>query len=173
MSEMFEAEVPERDIEAVLERIAHRFADDSYAFGLVKSGGGYQFLTKPSYQASISLMLRQKGKRQLSTSALETLAIIAYRQPVTRSEMEQIRGVNCDYAVNKLLEKELIEIRGKSEGVGRPMLYGTSAKFMDHFGINSTSDLPQLKELAQPEGGEKYNIIDMHSSDQTSGAGVK
>ena len=76
---------------------------------------------------------------------LETLAIIAYKQPITKGEVEHIRGVNCDYAVQKLLEKELIEIRGKSDAPGKPIIYGTSKSFMDYFGINSVKDLPQLK----------------------------
>ena len=84
--------------------------------------------------------------------SLETLAIIAYKQPITKSEIEQIRGVNCDYAVQKLLEKELVFIKGKSEAVGRPLLYGTSDKFMNYFGINSLKDLPLPKDVAPDEG---------------------
>lgn len=161
LNEMFEAEVPESDILSTLDRIEQRYSAEDHAFGLYRTGGGLQFLTKPAYQASIGLLLRQRSKKQLSTSALETLSIIAYRQPVTKAEMEQIRGVNCDYAVNRLLEKELVEIKGKSEGVGRPLLYGTSRRFMDHFGINSIADLPQLKDFGpEPETGQKYDIID-------------
>ncbi|MFT6871424.1 MAG: segregation and condensation protein B, partial [Roseivirga sp.] len=84
-------------------------------------------------------------------SALETLSIIAYKQPTTKSELEQIRGVNCDYSVQRLLEKELIEIKGKSENVGRPILYGTSDQFMDYFGINDLKDLPTPKDFATPD----------------------
>jgi len=90
-------------------------------------------------------------KKRLSTSALETLSIIAYRQPVTRPQLEQIRGVNCDYAIQKLLDKELIVIQGKSNQAGKPILYGTSKKFMDHFGINHLNQLPELKELLPEE----------------------
>ena len=117
----------------------------------MESGGGFQFLTKPAYQASIGILLKQQSKKRLSKSALETLSIIAYKQPVTKAEMEQIRGVSCDYTVQKLLEKELVEIRGKSEGVGRPILYGTSPKFMDYFGINDLKELPTPKDFAVPE----------------------
>ena len=108
-------------------------------------------MTKPAYQASIGILLKQQSKRRLSNSAMETLAIIAYKQPVTKTEIEQIRGVNCDYAVNKLLEKELIEIKGKSDSIGRPMLYGTNQKFMDYFGINNLKDLPTPKDFVQEE----------------------
>ena len=128
-----------------------KYEAEEYSFGLVQSGGGFQFLTKPAYQASISILLKQQSKRRLSNSAMETLAIIAYKQPVTKTEIEQIRGVNCDYAVNKLLEKELIEIKGKSDAIGRPMLYGTNLKFMDYFGINSLKDLPTPKDFVQEE----------------------
>ena len=114
-------------------------------------------MTKPAYQASICILLKQQSKKRLSNSALETLAIIAYKQPITKSEAEQIRGVNCDYSVQKLLEKELVEVKGKSEGVGRPILYGTSQKFMDYFGINDLKDLPAPKDFNKEENsvGEK------------------
>ncbi|MEM8893649.1 MAG: SMC-Scp complex subunit ScpB [Bacteroidota bacterium] len=151
LSEMFEADVPEADILSSIEKLKEKYAEDAHSFEPIESGGGYQFLTKPAYQASISILLKQQSKKRLSTSALETLSIIAYKQPVTKSEMEQIRGVNCDYAVQKLLEKELIEIKGKSEGVGRPLLYGTSQSFMDYFGINDLKDLPTPKDFAKEE----------------------
>jgi segregation and condensation protein B len=113
--------------------------------------GGYQFLTKPAYQTSISILLRQQSQKRLSTAQLETLSIIAYKQPVTKGEVEQIRGVNSDYSIQKLLEKELIEIKGKTDGVGRPLIYGTSGKFMEYFGINSIQDLPHPKDFSQSE----------------------
>lgn len=151
LKEMFEAEVPLKDIAGGISRIEEKYQDENYSFGLVRSGGGYQFLTKPAYQASISILLKQQSRKRLSNSAMETLAIIAYKQPVTKSDVEQIRGVNCDYAVSKLLEKELIEIKGKSDTIGRPLLYGTNQKFMDYFGINGLKDLPTPKDFVQDE----------------------
>ena len=151
LSEMFETEVPLGDIEKAIEALLEKYSSEDYSFEIVKSGGGYQFLTKPAYQASIGILLKQQSKRRLSASAMETLSIIAYKQPVTKSEIEQIRGVNCDYTVQKLLEKELVEIKGKSEGVGRPLLYGTSERFMDYFGINDLKELPTPKDFATPE----------------------
>ena len=147
LKEMFEADIPEEDISANIEKLQEKYESKEYSFTLMKSGGGYQFLTKPAYQASIGILLKQQSKKRLSNSALETLAIIAYKQPITKSEIEQIRGVNCDYAVQKLLEKELLEIKGKSDAVGRPMLYGTSQKFMDYFGINNLNELPTPKDF--------------------------
>ena len=97
--------------------------------------------------------LKLKSKKSLSRAALETISIIAYKQPLSKLEIEQIRGVNSDYAVSKLLEKELIAITGRSDKPGRPLLYGTSAKFMDYFGINSINDLPKLADF-KPENNE-------------------
>ncbi len=151
LTEMFDAEVPEEDVSGALKTLRDKYASDEYSFEMVHVGGGYLFYTKPAYQASIGILLKQQSKRRLSNSALETLSIIAYKQPVTKSEVEKIRGVNCDYSIQKLLEKELIEIRGKSDTVGRPLIYGTSKKFMEYFGINDLKDLPVPKDFAQEE----------------------
>lgn len=148
---MFEAEVPLADIETAIISLKEKYATDAFSFEPTQSGGGYQFLTKPAYQTSIGILLKQQSKKRLSNSALETLAIVAYKQPVTKVEVEQIRGVSCDYSIQKLLEKELIEIKGKSEAVGRPIIYGTSQNFIDYFGINSISELPTIKDFIQKE----------------------
>ncbi|MDB5272478.1 MAG: condensin subunit ScpB [Chitinophagaceae bacterium] len=151
MSEMFEAEVQIEDIEAALDSLLVKYEADEFSFQVFKIAGGYQFLTKPAYQTSLGIFLKQKSKKRLSTSALEVMAIIAYKQPITKGQIEDIRGVNCDYAVQKLLEKELIEIKGKSDGVGRPLLYGTSKKFMEYFGLNSLTELPNPKDFSTLE----------------------
>lgn len=151
MEEMFAAELQNSAIEGALNELTQKYEADEYAFALYKTGGGYQFLTKPAYQSSIGILLKQQSKKRLSASALETLSIVAYKQPVTKTEMEQIRGVNCDYTIQKLLEKELVEIKGKAETIGRPLLYGTTEKFMEYFGINSLKDLPTLKDISEEE----------------------
>jgi segregation and condensation protein B len=151
LSELSGTELPEETLSEALGALSARYASPEYAFELLQLGGGYQFLTKPAYQDGIGLLLKQQSKKRLSRSALETLAIVAYKQPVTKGQLEQIRGVNCDYAVKKLLDKQLIEIRGKSEGIGRPVLYGTSAKFLAYFGINDLRELPTLKDFAEEE----------------------
>lgn len=148
LSEMFNAEVPEEDIVNAIKRLEEKFHSDEFSFQLNKSAGGYQFLTKPAYQASIGILLKQQSKKRLSVSAMETLSIIAYRQPISKPEVETIRGVNCDYAIQKLLDKGLVEITGKAHAVGRPLLYGTTAKFMEYFGINDLSDLPTPKDFS-------------------------
>lgn len=147
LSEMFNADVPEEDITNAIIRIDEKFNQDEFSFQLSRAAGGYQFLTKPAYQASIGIMLKQQSKKRLSTSAMETLSIIAYRQPISKTEIENIRGVNCDYAVQKLLDKQLVEITGKADTIGRPMLYGTTTKFMEYFGINDISELPVPKDF--------------------------
>ena len=151
LGEMLGTEVPLADIESAIAGLTGRYADEMYTFGIYPLAGGYQFLTKPAYQSSVGILLRQKSKKRLSTAALETIAIIAYKQPITKTEIEQIRGVNCDYAIQKLLEKELVVIRGKAETVGKPILYGTSDKFMEYFGIASLKDLPQPRDFAAEE----------------------
>jgi segregation and condensation protein B len=154
LSEMFNADVPEEDIVSAIQRLDEKFQNEEYSFQLYKAAGGYQFLTKPAYQASIGIMLKQQSKKRLSTSAMETLSIIAYKQPISKTEIENIRGVNCDYAVQKLLDKGLIEITGKAETIGRPMLYGTTQKFMEYFGINDLVELPIPKDFVN-----EVNII--------------
>jgi segregation and condensation protein B len=149
--EMFEAEIPEENIVEAIEKLQRKYEEDIYSFQIYAMAGGYQFLTKPAYQASIGILLKQRSKKRLSNAALETLAIVAYKQPVTKTEIEQIRGVNSDYAIQKLLEKELLVLKGKSDAVGRPLLYGTSDKFMDYFGISSLKDLPQPKDITPDE----------------------
>lgn len=139
-------------IETAIQGIKEKYDSEFYAFELKQSGGGWQFLTKPMYHKTIALLNGDKFLKKLSSAALETLAIIAYKQPITKSEIESIRGVNCDYAVQKLLEKDLIIISGRNEdAVGKPLIYTTSKSFMDYFGINSASDLPKINEVLMEE----------------------
>lgn len=143
----FERDFEADEVKGYLDSIKAKYADDQLAIELVNLNNGYQFLTKKAYHNVVSLLQLQRSKKKLSQAALETLAIIAYKQPVTKTDVEQIRGVNCDYSIQKLLEKELIAITGKSDTVGKPILYGTSGLFMDYFGINNINELPQIKEL--------------------------
>jgi len=162
LEEMFGTQLPQEDVENALLQIIKRYEPEDFPFQVYYSGGGYQFLTKPAYQPSIGVLLKQHNKKRLSASTLETLSIIAYKQPISKTEMEAIRGVNCDYTVQKLLEKELIEIKGKSDAIGRPLIYGTTEKFMDYFGINSLSDLPQPKDLPLEE--ETLTIVNQQDN---------
>jgi len=135
-------------VESCIEGIKEKYASEFYPFEVAECGGGLQFLTKKDYHQTIAQLNGDKFLKRLSTAALETLAIIAYKQPVTKGEIEAIRGVNSDYSVQKLLEKELIMISGRNENLpGHPLVYATSKTFMDYFGINSTDDLPKIKEV--------------------------
>lgn len=135
-------------IESALEGIREKYNSEFYPFEVKESGGGFQFLTKPNFHSTISQLNGDKFLKRLSNAALETLAIIGYKQPITKGEIEAIRGVNCDYSVQKLLEKELIIILGRNENMpGKPLVYSTSKSFMDYFGINSAADLPRIKEV--------------------------
>ena len=139
-------------VDAAVEGIHEKYSSEFYAFELKQSGGGWQFLTKKEYHKTVAQLNGDKFLKRLSTAALETLAIIAYKQPIAKSEMEAIRGVNCDYAVQKLLEKDLVIIAGRNEdAVGKPLIYTTSKSFMDYFGINSTADLPKISEVLMEE----------------------
>ena len=142
-------ELNKEEIESHIEILIQKYHEGEFAFEIVPLGGGYQFLTKPAYQNTVSEFLKSKLNKRLSTSQLETLSIIAYKQPISKPDVERIRGVNCDFVIQKLLEKELISITGRSDEVGKPLLYGTSEFFMNYFGINSVDDLPKLKDLEQ------------------------
>ena len=145
----FNHDFDEAEVTRHINNITEKYNHHSFAIEVVKISNGYQFLTKKNYHQVVSLLQAQRSKKKLSQAALETLAIVAYKQPVTKPDVEQIRGVNCDYSIQKLLEKELISIVGKSDALGKPILYGTSALFMDYFGINSIQELPQIKDFTE------------------------
>lgn len=155
-------ELTDDEIVAAIAQIREKYQDEAFAFSLEEISEGYQFLTKKDYYPTVSALIQHKAKKKLSVAQMETLAIIAYKQPITKSEIEHIRGVSCDYAIQKLLEKELVTISGKSEGPGRPIMYSTSDSFMDYFGIKSVKDLPQLKDLhlEQNEIGQPSELIE-------------
>ena len=135
-------------VDAAVNGIKEKYDSEFYPFEVRESGGGWQFLTKKDYHQTIAQLNGDKFLKRLSNAALETLAIIAYKQPITKGEIESIRGVNTDYSIQKLLEKELILISGRSENMpGKPLLYVTSKTFMDYFGINSPEDLPKIREV--------------------------
>lgn len=151
------------EIQRVLDELMENWQQRPGGFELVQTGGGYCFLTRSAFLPLVQKAVLEQSKRKLSVASLETLAIVAYKQPVSKSEVEQIRGVNCDFSIQKLLEKRLIRISGKGDGPGRPTLYSTSDLFMDYFGINSIKQLPQLKDLEQEQnriGGEDEDAFE-------------
>ena len=143
----FNTDIEMQSIEGCISAIESRYADERFSIGLTRINNGFLFLSKADYFPVINQLQAHRSKKKLSQAALETLSIIAYKEPITKLEVEQIRGVNCDYSIRMLLEKGLIRILGKSTSVGKPLVYGTSDFFMDHFGINSKQDLPKLKDI--------------------------
>jgi len=158
--EFIDLETTPEKIDSALLALESKYNSPEFSFSLRTIADGYQFLTKPEYANCVKEALLEKEKKKLSKAALETLAIIAYRQPVSKSELEHIRGVNCDYAVQKLLERNLIAISGRSDSPGKPLLYATSAYFMEYFGIGSLNDLPKLQEITSDEAAfqEEFKI---------------
>ena len=144
-------EVNKAELLEMLAQIREKYEREEHILSLHEINQHYQFLTKNTYHETVNQLQSHRDKKKLSQSALETLAIIAYRQPITKLEIEQIRGVNCDYSVQRLLEKKLIQITGKADTIGRPLLYGTSEAFMHYFGINHVADLPQLKDVVDAD----------------------
>jgi segregation and condensation protein B len=154
-------------VEAAIEGITEKYQSEFYPFEMRQSGGGWQFLTKKDYHKTIAQLNGDKFLKRLSAASLETLAIVAYKQPVTKGEIESIRGVSSDYAVQKLLEKELIIISGRNEKMpGHPLVYCTSRNFMDYFGINSADDLPKIKEVLAEQFVEPTVIKDMEITEE-------
>lgn len=119
------------------------------AFRIVEIAGGFQFATMPTLSIFVARLYKERSRRRLSSAALESLAIIAYKQPVSKADIENIRGVNCDEVLKSLLEKNLVTITGRAESVGRPLLYGTTDDFLRQFGLSSMRDLPKPREIEE------------------------
>ena len=151
LDEQFATKFKKEVIEKAVAELIEKYQSDAFAVEMVEISNGYRFMTKGAYYPTVATFLKQSTKKKLSKSALETLSIIAYKQPVEKSELEKIRGVSCDYSIQKLLEKELVEIVGRSEGPGRPLLYSTSEKFMDYFGLKSIADLPKTRDISSAQ----------------------
>jgi segregation and condensation protein B len=159
---IFETDPPKLD-EAVKELNRH-YEKANRSFKIQGIAGGFQLTTLPEFDIWIKRMLDKSGKLALSTAALEALAIIAYKQPISRFNVESIRGVDCSGVIKTLLSKGLVRIKGRDEGPGRPLLYATTDKFLENFGVNRISDLPKLKEIADLNDGdsaEKMKLMEL------------
>jgi len=159
---IFETDAPKLD-ETVKELNRH-YEKANRSFKIQGIAGGFQLTTLPEFDIWIKRMLDKSGKLALSTAALETLAIIAYKQPISRFNVESIRGVDCSGVIKTLLSKSLVRIKGRDEGPGRPLLYATTDKFLENFGVNRISDLPKLKEIADLNDGdsaEKMKLMEL------------
>ncbi len=140
-----------RDVKKHIATLNETYAQRGAAFRIEEIAGGFQMLTLPVYNDRLSKMLQARRETRLSQAALETLAIVAYKQPILRADVEAIRGVVVGEVLNRLRELNLVKIVGRAEEIGRPLLYGTTKKFLDVFGLGSLDDLPKDQELAQPD----------------------
>lgn len=144
-----EISISEEEIEKTVDELNEKYSLNGSAFTILKIAHGYIYATKPDHAKYVGFLSTEKSKRRLSQAALETLAIIAYKQPLTKPELESIRGVNSDYTINTLLEKNLITIQGRADTVGRPLLYVTTDEFLKYFGLRNISDLPKPREIEE------------------------
>jgi segregation and condensation protein B len=140
--------VSESQVAAAIDALNTQYREQRRAFTIEHVSGGYRMMTLPEHAPVIAAMHRSKATTRLSKPALETLAIIAYRQPITRAELEAIRGVACGEVVRTLMDRRLVKITGRAEELGRPMLYGTTRQFLDTFGLASVKDLPKPEDFA-------------------------
>jgi len=140
-----------KQIRRHIENLNDKYEANNNAFRIEQIAGGYQMLTLSDYNHWLKKLLRARSDSKLSPAALETLAIIAYKQPVIRADIEAIRGVQVGEVIRNLMYKGLVKIVGRAEVLGRPMLYGTTKKFLGTFGLNSLKDLPKIEELKKPD----------------------
>src|SRR5437868_9938345 len=156
-----------RNIEKAVNELIEKYSADEYSFNIIQVAGAFRFATKKDFAPWLAKLNKEKLKRRLSQSALETLAIISYNQPITKGEIEAVRGVNVDYIIGSLLEKDLITIKGRSDVIGRPMIYGTTDSMLEYLGLNSVEDLPSLKAIEEiikhgPPDGVSQSDIDFY-----------
>lgn len=144
-----DSDVDPGEIDSAVDELNKKYDESGSAFTILKIAHGYSFATRPNNAKYVGFLSTEKSKRRLSNAALETLAIIAYKQPLTKPELEMIRGVNSDYTLNTLLEKNLVTISGRAETVGRPLLYTTTDEFLKYFGLHSVNDLPKPREIEE------------------------
>ncbi len=154
-----QTKITEQDIKNAIDELNREYAERGSAFRIIEIAEGYQFATLPEFAKWVGKLFKERTKKKLSQPALETLAIIAYKQPISKPEIESIRGVNVDHIIKTLLEKKLITIVGRADTIGRPLLYGTTKEFLKYFGLKSLSELPKPTEIEEimREDDEKIN----------------
>ena len=161
------------NLKEVVLKLNEQYVHDDHAFEINEVAGGYQLVSRQEYEHFIRKMLSKSGRISLSSAALDSLAIIAYKQPIGRYEVEAIRGVDSSGVLKTLLNRNLIKIKGRDSGPGRPLLYQTTNKFLEHFGLNRLSDMPKLKEItelmeADPTLGEQIVVFEENEPDETN-----
>jgi len=145
-------------IQQIIDELNGEYEKNQHSFHIVRLGGGYQFVTKPQFSKYIKKYYKGRSKSKLSRAGLEVLAIIAFKQPISRPEIDAIRGVNSDGVVKTLLERNLIFISGRSENLGRPLMYSTTSEFLQYFGINDVAELPKPKEIEDLLGSTQEEL---------------
>ena len=163
LNQVFDSPVP--SLNNAIKRLNDFYIENERPYYINSIAGGYQLITNPNYDIWIRRLLGKSNKLTLSTAALDTLAIIAYKQPIGRYDIEAIRGVDSSGVVKTLLTRNLIMIKGRGAGPGRPLLYSTTKSFLEHFGLNRISDMPKLKEVSElidsdPSLGEQMTVFE-------------
>ncbi len=165
--EVFE-DLNSKEVTEAIDELNRKYSDQENSFRIRNIAGGYQFYIIPEYTGFVEELFSRRRKLRLTRAALEVMAIIAYRQPVTKIEIEQIRGVASDGVLHNLLEKKLITITGRAESVGRPLQYGTTAEFLKFFGLNKINDLPKMAEIEELiKASEPANQTELNLDDET------
>lgn len=142
-----DVELTKEEVDNTVDSLNKKYSESGNSFRILRIANGYLYATLETFAKYVGYLSSERAKRRLSQAALETLSIIAYKQPITKPELESIRGVNSDYILTTLLEKNLITIKGRAETVGRPLLYGTTDEFLKYFGLNNLTDLPKPREI--------------------------
>ena len=163
VNNVFEPETP--NLNEMVENLNKKYSKNGNAFIIHKVAGGFQIVSKKEYEHFIRKLYKKSGRLKLSIAAMDSLAIIAYKQPISRYEVEAIRGVDSSGVLKTLLNHELIKIKGRDIGPGRPLLYKTTPKFLEYFGLNRISDMPKLKEISElidsdPSLGEQISVFE-------------
>ncbi|ACF45497.1 segregation and condensation protein B [Prosthecochloris aestuarii DSM 271] len=169
--QVLESGVSAAEVDDAVNALNAFYTQSGRAFRIESIAEGYRFMTIPALAPLLRKMLAPKIRRKLSQSVLEVLAVIAYQQPVSRSDIQHIRGVSPDYAVNKLLERGLIDVRGRAASVGKPLLYGTTKEFLDFFHLSSLKDLPKLREIRELARDKDIENFLMSSGDNNEQQG--
>lgn len=162
VNNVFEPDTP--NLKEIVDQLNKQYSKNENAFTINKVAGGFQIVSKKEYEYFINKLFKKSGRLKLSLAAMDSLAIIAYKQPISRYEVEAIRGVDSSGVLKTLLNHELIKIKGRDVGPGRPLLYKTTSKFLEYFGLNRISDMPKLKEIselidADPSLGEQISVF--------------
>ncbi len=164
---LFDKQVPKQELEGIIQTLANEYQLKDSALEVKAIAGGWQFSTKPELAPWIRKLFKDRLSYRLSNSAMETLSIVAYKQPITRNEIEEIRGVEVSAVLDTLVERKLLRIAGRKETIGRPLLYGTTPDFLRAFGLNKLEDLPSVESLIPPVTTEIEPVLEAGAPEQT------